>query len=299
MVTPTSDNQAIFGYPADMDTSPEIHQDERRLRWRHIIFGTDTPAGQRFDQWLLVAILASVVAVMLDSVDPINRDYGVLLRILEWAFTLLFTVEYGIRLWVSDKPLRYARSFFGVVDLLAILPTYLSLFIPGAHYLLTMRALRILRLFRVMKLVSFMNEASFLMNALYRARRKIGIFLFSVLVVMLIFGSVMYVVEGPEHGFTSIPRSIYWAIVTVTTVGYGDIAPATPIGQAIAALAMLTGYAIIAVPTGIVTAEISHAMVKRRFERECGNCHLHEHDEDARYCQRCGHELPVRDTPPG
>ena len=280
-----------------MTDATNTHLETRRVRWRHIIFGTDTPAGQRFDQWLLVAIVASVVAVMLDSVESINRQYGMPLRIAEWCFTLLFTVEYGVRLWVSANPWRYARSFFGVVDLLSILPTYLSLFIPGAHYLLTMRALRILRLFRVMKLVSFMNEAGFLMNALYRARRKIGVFLFSVLVVMLIFGSIMYVVEGPAHGFTSIPRSIYWAIVTVTTVGYGDITPGTTIGQAIAALAMLTGYAIIAVPTGIVTAEISHAMVKRRFERECSHCHLHEHDEDARYCRRCGHELPARPEP--
>ncbi|PKM22138.1 MAG: ion transporter [Gammaproteobacteria bacterium HGW-Gammaproteobacteria-14] len=263
-----------------------------RLKLRHIIFGTDTPAGQRFDQLLLIAILISVAAVMLDSVASINRDYGAILRIVEWSFTILFTIEYGVRLWVSAGPARYARSFFGMVDLLAILPTYLSLFIPGAHYLLTMRALRILRLFRVMKLIPLMKEANFLMSALVRARRKIGIFLFSVMIVMLIFGSIMYVIEGPEHGFTSIPQSIYWAIVTITTVGYGDITPVTVLGQAIASLAMLTGYAIIAVPTGILTAEISQAMVRRRFERECRHCHLHEHDEDAGFCRRCGHELP-------
>lgn len=265
-----------------------------RVRWRHIIFGTDTTAGRRFDQILLVAILASVAAVMLESVASINVVFGKELRVIEWFFTILFTIEYLIRLWVSARPAHYARSFFGVVDLLAILPTYIGLFLPGAHYLLTMRALRILRLFRVMKLVAMMNEAGFLLSALLRARRKIGVFLFSVLIVMLIFGSIMYVVEGPAYGFTSIPRSIYWAIVTITTVGYGDISPSTPLGQAIASLAMLTGYAIIAVPTGIVTAEISQAMVRRRFERECSHCHLHEHDEDASYCRRCGHELPER-----
>lgn len=263
-----------------------------RERWRHIIFGTDTRPGQLFDEALLVLILLSVVAVMLDSVASINARYGDWLRIAEWSFTLLFTLEYAIRLWVSERPARYARSFFGIVDLLAILPTYISLFLPGTQYLLTLRALRILRLFRILKLVAFMNEANFLWRALFQARRKIGIFLFSVLIVMLTFGSLMYVIEGPAHGFTSIPRSIYWAIVTVTTVGYGDISPGTPLGQAIASLAMITGYSIIAVPTGIVTAEISQAMVRRRFERECAQCHLHEHEEDARYCRRCGDALP-------
>lgn len=273
----------------------EQEQQSRRIRWRHIIFGTDTPVGQRFDQILLIAILASVATVILESVASINELFGRELRILEWFFTILFTIEYLVRLWISARPAHYARSFFGIVDLLAILPTYISLFIPGAHYLLTMRALRILRMFRVMKLIALMNEANFLLGALLRARRKLGVFLFSVLIVMLIFGSIMYVVEGPAYGFTSIPRSIYWAIVTITTVGYGDITPSTPLGQAIASLAMLTGYAIIAVPTGIVTAEISHAMVRRRFDRECSHCHLHEHDDDAKYCQRCGNELPLRE----
>jgi voltage-gated potassium channel len=276
-----------------------MEQESLRIRWRHIIFGTDTPAGRRFDQWLLIAILASVAAVMLESVQSINVIYGRELRMIEWFFTILFTIEYVIRLWVSAGPARYAKSFFGIVDLLAILPSYISLFVPGAHYLLTMRALRILRLFRVLKLVPLMGEANVLMDALFRARRKIGIFLFGVVVVMLSFGSLMYVIEGPEHGFSSIPKSMYWAIVTITTVGYGDISPATPLGQAIASLAMITGYAIIAVPTGIVTAEISQAVIRRRFERECEHCHLHEHDEEARYCQRCGHELPERKGPAG
>jgi len=190
----------------------------QRERWRHIIFGTDTPAGQRFDLLLIIAILSSVVAVMLDSVQSIHQRYGDWLYGVEWFFTLLFTGEYLVRLWVSDRPLRYARSFFGVVDLLSVVPTYISLLVPGANYLLTIRALRVLRIFRIMKLAALMSEANQLGLALVRTRRKIGIFMFSVLVVIIIFGSLIYVVEGPSNGFTSIPRSIYWAIVTVTTV---------------------------------------------------------------------------------
>lgn len=266
-----------------------------RLRLRHIIFGTNTPAGRLFDQVLIVTIIASVIAVMLDSVHDIHAQYGDLLYALEWGFTLIFTVEYLVRLWISDRPGRYAFSFYGVVDLLSVLPTYISLVAPGANYLLTIRILRVLRIFRVMRLLSFMSEANFLIRALTRARRKIAVFLFTVLVVMISFGSLMYVIEGPDNGFTSIPRSIYWAIVTVTTVGYGDITPHTILGQAIAALAMITGYAIIAVPTGIVTAEITTAMHRDRFSRECPNCHLHEHERDALYCKRCGEKLPELD----
>ena len=263
-----------------------------RLRLRHIIFGTNTTAGRLFDQLLIVTIIASVIAVMLDSVQDIHEQYGNLLYALEWGFTLVFTVEYLVRLWISDRPGRYAFSFYGVVDLLSVLPTYISLIAPGANYLLTIRILRVLRIFRVMRLLSFMSEANFLIRALTRARRKIAVFLFTVLVVMISFGSLMYVIEGPDNGFTSIPRSIYWAIVTVTTVGYGDITPHTILGQAIAALAMITGYAIIAVPTGIVTAEITSAMHRDRFSRECPNCHLHEHENDALHCKRCGEKLP-------
>lgn len=266
-----------------------------RLRLRHIIFGTNTPAGRLFDQLLIITIIASVIAVMLDSVNEIHAQYGDLLYALEWGFTLVFTVEYLIRLWISDRPGRYAFSFYGVVDLLSVLPTYISLVAPGANYLLTIRILRVLRIFRVMRLLSFMSEANFLIRALTRARRKIAVFLFTVLVVMISFGSLMYVIEGPDNGFTSIPRSIYWAIVTVTTVGYGDITPHTILGQAIAALAMITGYAIIAVPTGIVTAEITSAMHRDRFSRECPNCHLHEHENDALHCKRCGEKLPQLD----
>ena len=266
-----------------------------REKWRHIIFGTDTVEGRLFDQLLIVAILLSVVAVMLDSIQSIHNRYGALLYLVEWFFTLLFTVEYLVRLWISDRPLRYARSFFGVVDLLAILPTYLSLLVPGANYLLTIRTLRVLRVFRVLRLFEFMSEANVLARALLRARRKVAVFLLSVLVVITVFGSLMYIIEGPENGFTSIPESIYWAIVTVTTVGYGDISPNTPLGQVIASLAMITGYAIIAVPTGIVTAEISSAIHAERFSRECPNCHLHDHQRDARFCRRCAAQLPETD----
>ncbi|WP_083851671.1 ion transporter [Alcanivorax hongdengensis] len=266
--------------------------DTQRQRWRHIIFGTDTPAGQLFDQLLIIAIIASVAAVMLDSVAGIHERFGSWLYAAEWFFTILFTLEYVVRLWVSERPVRYARSFFGVVDLLSVIPTYLSLFVPGSNYLLTIRALRVLRVFRVMKLAKFMGEANQLGLALVRTRRKIAVFMFSVVVVIIIFGSLMYVVEGPHNGFTSIPRSIYWAVVTITTVGYGDISPQTPFGQFIASLAMITGYAIIAVPTGIVTAEISAARVALRFQRECTQCHHHDHDLDARFCKQCGTVLP-------
>ncbi|MBM7333853.1 MAG: ion transporter [Alcanivorax sp.] len=263
-----------------------------RDRWRHIIFGTDTPAGRWFDQLLILAIIASVLAVTLDSVQSIHQRHGTLLYAAEWFFTLLFTLEYIVRLWVSDRPLRYARSFYGVVDLVSVIPTYLSLLLPGANYLLTIRALRVLRVFRVLKLAQLMDEANQLGSTLVRTRRKIGVFMFAVVVVIIIFGSLMYVVEGPANGFTSIPRSIYWAIVTITTVGYGDISPQTPFGQAVASLAMITGYAIIAVPTGIVTAEMSRAHMAKRYERECPNCHRHDHDPDARFCKQCGTGLP-------
>lgn len=269
--------------------------ESRRIRWRHIIFGTDTPEGRTFDTLLIVAIVLSVLCVMIDSIDSIHRRYGPMLYLLEWFFTLLFTAEYLVRLWISERPVRYARSFFGIVDLVSILPTYLSLFVPGANYLLTIRALRVLRIFRVLKLVSFMSEANVLARALVQARRKVAVFMFTVLVVIVIFGSLMYVIEGPENGFTSIPISIYWAIVTVTTVGYGDISPHTVLGQVIASMAMITGYAIIAVPTGIVTAELSNAMHADRFRRECPSCHLHDHAGDARFCRACGERLPRPD----
>jgi len=268
-----------------------IGRGELRARLRRIVFGTDTRAGQAFDEILIVAILVSVAAVMLDSVQSIHARYGAALYIVEWGFTTLFTLEYLLRLWVSDRPLRYARSFYGLVDLVAVLPTYLSLFVPGAHYLLSIRLLRALRIFRVLRLLAFIREANFLVEALVQSRRKIGVFLFTVLILMVIFGTLMYVVEGPGNGFTSIPVGIYWAIVTVTTVGYGDISPVTGLGRAIAAIAMLTGYAIIAVPTGIVTAEMTALIQRERTRRACPQCNLGEHEADAHYCRRCGTAL--------
>jgi voltage-gated potassium channel len=277
---------------------PQSSIAQLRETWRHIIFGTDTPAGRFFDQSLIIMILLSVLLVMVDSVPAYRMSFGDILYRLEWGFTIIFTIEYFVRVWVSSSPRRYIFSFYGFVDILSILPTYLSLFITGANYLLIIRLLRVLRVFRVLKLMEYMGEARILMTALQKARRKIVVFMYGVTVLAVIFGSLMYMIEGAASGFTSIPKSIYWAIVTITTVGYGDISPATPFGQALASFAMLTGYAIIAIPTGIVTAEI--AMLSReidqRYGKECSNCHKHQHSPGARFCDNCGTELPEQET---
>jgi voltage-gated potassium channel len=255
-----------------------------------IIFESDTPGGKLFDVLLIVSIILSVIAVMLDTVQHVNAMHGKLLYGIEWFFTLLFTVEYILRLYCIGKPARYAKGFFGIVDLLAILPTYISVMVPGSQYLLAIRILRILRLFRILKLVRYMKESQFLMQALWATRRKITVFLFTVMTLVIIFGSLMYLIEGAENGFTSIPRSVYWAIVTLTTVGYGDISPKTNIGQAIAALIMILGYSIIAVPTGIVTPEPAQA--KERIENlACPACRSEDHSSDAKYCKDCGTKL--------
>lgn len=263
--------------------------------WRkilhEIIFEADTPAGKLFDVGLILTILISVVVVMLDSVAGIRERYGEFLRLLEWIFTLLFTVEYFLRLLCVINPIGYARSFYGIVDLLAVLPTYLSLILPGTQYFLVIRMLRILRVFRVLKLVQYLSEANTLRRAVYASRRKIFVFLYTVLIIVTIVGALMYFIEGPEHGFTSIPRSIYWAIVTLTTVGYGDIAPLTSIGQSIAAFVMVLGYGIIAVPTGIVTAELSREVKKEISTQVCPHCSAEGHDYDAVYCKYCGHKI--------
>jgi voltage-gated potassium channel len=256
-----------------------------------VIFESDTPAGKLFDVLLIISILMSVLVVMLDSVKWINVSYGVLLYDLEWFFTILFTIEYMLRLSCTKKPLKYATSFFGIVDLLAILPTYASLLIPGSRYLIVIRILRVLRIFRILKLVQYVSEARLLMRALYASRRKIIVFLFTVLTLVVIFGSLMYVIEGKENGFTSIPRSIYWAIVTLTTVGYGDISPKTNLGQAIAAFVMILGYAIIAVPTGIVTVELSRARNNIESVEKCARCGCQVSEPDANYCSNCGKKL--------
>ncbi|WP_439134838.1 ion transporter [Pseudomaricurvus sp.] len=256
-----------------------------------IIFGTGTPAGKRFDMVLIYCILLSVLTMILESVASIDRHYGQWLLSVEWFFTGIFTVEYLVRIYCSPHPGRYIRSFYGLVDLLAILPSYLGLFMDDMNYLLMIRLLRVLRVFRILKLARYLTEANVLMRAMAMSRRKIFIFFSSVLVLSTIFGSLMFVVEGPEHGFTSIPKSIYWTIVTITTVGYGDITPQTVLGQMIASLAMLTGYSIIAVPTGILTAELANEMQRDRTSRRCEECTSVGHERDALYCRYCGSVL--------
>ena len=267
-----------------------------RAAWREelrvVIFEADTPAGKAFDVVLLVAILLSVLAVMLESVASIRAAHGRALYGVEWFFTLLFTAEYLLRLACVEVPLRYARSFYGVVDLLSIVPTYVSVLFPGAQSLLVIRGLRLLRVFRVFKLGHFLGEADVLRRALAGSRHKVTVFLGTVLVLVTILGTAMYLVEGAEHGFTDIPTAVYWAIVTMTTVGYGDIAPHTPVGKALAAVVMILGYAIIAVPTGIVTAGIVGEAAGRRLDpRSCPHCSTEGHDSDARFCRRCGAAL--------
>ena len=259
-----------------------------RVRLHEIIFEADTPAGKLFDVLLILSIVVSVVLVMLDSVSSIQQTHGDLLYLGEWVFTILFTIEYILRLYSVGRPLSYATSFFGMVDLLAILPTYLSLIFPGAQYFLVVRILRVLRVFRVLKLVQYVSEARILMQAMRASRRKITVFLFVVLTLVVIFGSLMYIVEDPQSGFTSIPQSIYWAIVTLTTVGYGDISPQTGLGQTMAALIMIIGYGIIAVPTGIVTAELTQSYKKTLSTQSCPQCSAEGHDPDAAFCKYCG-----------
>lgn len=262
-----------------------------RERVYEIIFEADTPAGKLFDVLLFVAILASVALTMLTSVNPIRATYGTSLFVLNTGFTLLFTVEYGLRIWCSRERIKYVRSFFGIVDLLAVLPFYVSLFIPSTRFLDVIKVLRMLRIFRVLKMAQYVGEADLLKNALVASRRKIGIFFVTVMTIVVILGSLMYVIEGEANGFSSIPRSVYWAIVTLTTVGYGDISPQTPVGQALAAFIMIIGYSIIAVPTGIITAELGHSAAQERNARECKACGHHQHDADAKHCKHCGARL--------
>jgi len=264
-----------------------------RNRIHVIIEGTDTRLGKLFDIVLLIAILTSVAVVMLDSVLYMRLQYGTLFFYAEWFFTILFTIEYLLRLFSAPNRFRYAFSFFGIVDLLSVLPSYLSLLFVGMQYLLVIRILRILRVFRVLKLKAYMQQAGFLASALKTSQQKITVFFLSLVLLVTIFGSVVYVVEGPENGFTSIPLSIYWAVVTVTTTGYGDMSPKTPIGQAIASMVMITGYAIIAVPTGIFTAELARNMRPQLNPITCPNCGKFGHAVGAEYCDRCGHALHV------
>lgn len=266
--------------------------DHWRSRLHLVIFGTSTRAGRRFDILLLVLIVASVGVVMLDSVKEVRADWGRELLITEWVFTVLFSIEYVLRILAVRRPVRYIFSFFGLVDMLAILPTFVALFVPAAASLLTVRILRMLRVFRILKLVSFLSEAHVLRLALLASRRKITVFLSTVLTLVVILGTLMYIIEDSSSGFTSIPRSIYWAIVTLTTVGYGDIAPATPLGQTLAAFIMILGYSIIAIPTGIVSSELVRAESDRNNEASaCPKCSSLTSNRKAKFCWSCGYEL--------
>jgi len=261
-----------------------------------VIFGYESKAGRRFDITLIVFILISVLAVLLDSVASIHDVYGDYLGSLELFLTVAFTLEYALRLYSLPEPRKYIFSFYGIIDLLSILPTYIAFLFPSAIYLIVIRILRVLRIFRILKLFRYMGEANLLFSALLQARRKIFVFLFSVVTLIIIFGAMMFVIEGPENGFSNIPQSVYWAIVTITTVGYGDISPQTPLGQLVAAIAMICGYAIIAVPTGIIGAELMHQVQSRDGEnnddnKECVNCNSRGHDMDASFCKYCGKQV--------
>ncbi len=276
-----------------------------RLRAYRVIYESDTAAGRLFDQIIVAVILISVAVVMADSVQEWHARHSRTFAIAEWSFTLLFTVEYIARLVTVDRPLRYARSFFGMVDLVAVLPTYLALFVPGLHALIDVRILRLLRIFRIFRLTEYVTEYQTLLEALQASRRKILVFLSAVMMVALILGTLLYVVEGPEHGFTDIPTSVYWAITTITTVGFGDITPKTDFGRLIASVIMLIGWGTLAVPTGIVTAEMT---VRRHARpplvpRACARCGSEGYGPEAKFCQQCGTALPdlvppVRAVPP-
>jgi voltage-gated potassium channel len=265
-----------------------------RDRLREIVELHDDPVERAFDVVVIAAILLSVLVVMLDSVPSIAERYGGPLQVAEWVFTILFTVEYGLRLWIARHPLRYARSFMGVMDLLSILPTYLSVLFPAGRFLVAFRILRVLRVFRILKLAHYVREASVLSTALRTGRYKITVFVATVLTVVVMVGALMFLIESPEAGFTSIPQSIYWAVVTLTTVGYGDVAPQTPLGKMLASTLMILGYGIIAVPTGIVTLELDRASrdqatrERKQTGRTCGGCGATGHDVDAVYCKQCG-----------
>lgn len=288
--------------------NPIMNQDEPkskidliRQRIYIVIYGTNTRAGKLFDVFLLIFILLSVLAVMLESVKEVDEKYHSVLLIAEWVFTTLFTIEYILRIFSTKKPWRYIFSFYGIIDLLAILPMYLSFFISGSNLLTSVRALRLLRLFRVLKLANFVGEATNLKSALKASRAKIIVFLFTVLIIAMVVGTLMYLIEGPEAGYTSIPRGIYWTVVTLTTVGFGDIYPVTAIGQFLAMFVMITGYGIIAVPTGIVSAEFAKQKTKRKIKEKqnqnikvvCAVCDERDHKKSAEFCFNCGSKLNI------
>lgn len=278
--------------PSNRYQKPQPEPGQRTSNWRlrlhEIIFEADTPAGKLFDVVLILAILLSIVTVLFDSVAEIRNEHGRVLYIIEWLFTILFTVEYVLRILSLGQPWRYVRSFYGIVDLVAVLPTYISLLVPGSQYLMVIRVLRLLRIFRILKLAQYLNEAETLLKAMRASLRKISVFLFAMLTLVLIFGSLLYIIEGEEGGFTSIGISCYWAITTLTTVGYGDISPQTPLGRAVASLIMIMGYGVIAVPTGIVTAELVAPIRGNISTQACPDCGAEKHSYDASYCKYCG-----------
>lgn len=269
---------------------------EKKSRYHEVIFEADTAKGRLFDIVLIILILASVAVVMLETVERFDNRFHTLFKVLEWIFTIIFTFEYLLRLHITKRPLKYALSFFGIIDLLAILPTYIGLFLIGSSIesLLVIRALRLLRVFRVLKMVSFLKHGRIIMQALRQSAPKILVFLFFIIIIVMVFGSVMYVVEGATNSkFSSIPESIYWAIVTLTTVGYGDISPTTPLGKFLASTIMIIGYAIIAVPTGIMTAELLDAELdgEEISTQVCQFCSTEGHHENAKFCRACGELL--------
>ena len=284
-------------FPFDTVVAPAARSGWR-AKWFHIIFGHDDAPGRLFDLVLIIAILSSIVVTMLDTVMELHLRYARAFYVLEWVFTVAFTAEYVLRLAVVARPRRYALSFFGIIDLLAVLPTYLSLLIAGSQYLLVVRAVRILRIFRVLKMTRYVGEADLLWSTLVKSRRKIFIFISTILTLVLIFGALMYLVEGPENGFTSIPRAMYWAVVTMTTVGFGDITPHTALGQILTSLIMLVGYSIIAVPTGIFAAELAAGIRDAHQQAACVACGMQGHQADASFCRGCGEPLPGRPTVP-
>jgi voltage-gated potassium channel len=276
-----------------MNLEKEYPEGRWRRRLHEIVFESDTRAGKAFDLTLIWLILFSILIVMLESVKSVREEYGAALVVAEWFFTILFTVEYVLRLFSVKRPLLYALSFYGLIDLMAILPTYISLLVPGTQYLLVIRILRLLRIFRILKLTEYLTEAQVIMTALRASRRKISVFLLAVLALTVVMGSAIYVIEGEENGFTDIPTSIYWAIVTLTTVGYGDLSPKTPLGKTLASIVMIVGYAIIAVPTGIVTAELTrqNKAAAGVSTQVCPECHAEGHDADAVFCKYCAGKL--------
>lgn len=273
-----------------LQTTMRMKKKSFREKVHDIIFEADTRAGKAFDIVLFLAITLSVIVVMLNSEQNLHERFGQLFLTIEWVITILFTIEFFSRLYAVKKPLNYIFSFYGIIDLLSILPTYISLFVAGTSMLIVIRMLRLMRIFRVFKLARYVDASNMLLTILIRSRRKILVFIEVVLIIVVITGSLMYLVEGPESGFTSIPKSIYWAIVTITTVGYGDIAPQSVLGQTIASMLMIVGFAIIAVPTSIIGSELI-SMKSRKNTQVCRNCHYALHDDDAVHCKICGEAL--------